>query len=267
MAFRKRVKEVEEEVKTFWKKGNEEEFSEIYPYNNNWDMPIQIGFNVLYGCVSKAKVLISEIELNPEEAIPVNIPIRKGFQRTFFEKHGAGASSIGSDTYIVETGVPLKVEFNSLGEQVIIKRKNGYKMTYVDNMVNIKDYVEPEIWDTLSDDDKLYFSNVNTASLRADLIEYLNTVPRNITPYNTVLFRFSQNYSLFHAIEEPVYVEVPTEQYVNADIVLTIGEKTFNIDKYSVVCTDKNGETMFGFMVKYGFMNDILNVLKEEGWK
>ncbi|NMC77030.1 MAG: hypothetical protein GYA60_07045 [Candidatus Methanofastidiosa archaeon] len=257
MAFKRKKEEVEEVLE--FKRENENGYEKITPINDKWVIPIQVGFTNDF-----AKILVPETELEfGGDSYYGKIIVKKGFYRTYFEK----GSSVAGDYYVpeIELGVSLKI--NNFGNQVIEKRKNGFKTTYVDTIINALEFIPDEYKDKLSDDDKLYLSQVNTASLREDLIEYLNTVPRVTTPYNLALFELSRHYNLFAEITEPTYIEVPTNQYINADIEFTVGDETFTIDKYAVACKSDKGEDMFGFMVMFDFKDEIMEVVKSEGFK
>ena len=165
----------------------------------------------------------------------------------------------------VEFKVTLRII--DFGKQVIEKRKNGFKTTYVDSVINALNFIPEEYIEDLSDDDKSYLSQVNTGSLRADLLEYLQSGLKEQTPYNVALFELSKKFDLFPQITEDVYIEVPTNQYTDANIELTVGDEVFNIDKYAVACKDENNNELFGFMVKINFENEILEKIREEGYK
>jgi hypothetical protein len=247
-----------------FKKTTDTGYVKIQPINDVFDTAVPIGFNKDY-----AKIMIPEVGLEQveENSYSGEFTIKKGFRRTFFEKRGAGYSSVAGDYYIPEVVFDVELQINSFGNQVIKKRQNGFKTTYVNGKINALDYIPEEYLEKLSEDDKLYFSNVEIASLREDLLEYLNTVPRNMTPYNIALFELNQKYDLFAQITEPVYIDVPTNQYEDADIRLIIGDETFSIKKYALMCKDENENELFGFVVKISFKDEILEKVKEDGYK
>jgi len=253
-------KEVEEVEKTLiFKKVNENGYEKITPINDNWSIPVQVGFTK-----DSARIMVPEAELDGIEGdYDGEIEVKKGFSRIFFVK----GVSVARDYYVPMLIMPVTLKINSLGEQIINQRKNGYKTYYVDSVINAEEYIPEDLWEDLSDDDKIYLSAVSTASLREDLIEYLNTVPRVETPFNFALFELNKNYNLFNQITEDIYIDEPTNQWEGADISLTIGKETFEINKYSIACkTEEYGEE-FGFMIMFDFKNEILAKVKEDGFK
>ena len=261
--MRLRRKSVVKDALKEYKRVNDNGYEKITQINDKWTIPVQVGFTK-----DSARIMVPEAELDGIEGdYDGEIEVKKGFSRVYFEKRGAGYSSVASDYYIPTLTMPITLKINDYGEQIINQRKNGYKMSYVDTTINVQDFIATESWDKLSDDDKNYLSAVDTGSLRADLIEYLSTVPRVETPYNFALFELSQNYSLFHQITEDLFIDVPSNQWTCADIRLTIGKKVFEISKYSVACKNDAGEEEFGFMVFFDFKDEILNKVKEDGYK
>ena len=272
MKFKKNTKEQElEETKSAWKRKAEvtslkkfkktmaNGYEKISPINDKWAIPIQVGFMEDF-----AKLLVPETELEMEgDAYYGKVLIKKGFYRTYFEK----GSSVAGDYYIPELELNVSLKINDFGNQVIKKRKNGFQTYYVDTIINALDFIPEDYIEKLSDDDKIYLQAVDTASLREDLIEYLNTVPRVETPFNFALFELSKNYNLFLEHTEPVYIDVPTNQYVDADIELVVGGEVFNIEKYAVACKDEEGKDMYGFMVIFDFKDEIMEVVNSEGYK
>lgn len=259
MAFRKRVKETEEVTLKEFKKVTGNNYEKITPINDKWTIPIQVGFTK-----DTARIMIPEAELsgvlNDYEG---EIEVKKGFYRTYFEK----GSSIAGDYYIPTLTLSVALKINDFGKQIINQRKNGYRTYYADSVINAKEYISEEKWEALSDDDKNYLSAVDTGSLRADLIEYLNVVPRVETPFNFALFELNQNYNLFHQITEDTFIDVPSNQWENADIKLVIGQIEFDIEKYSIACKNDAGEEEFGFMIFFDFKDEILVKVKEDGYK
>ena len=254
-----RRKEVEEVTLQEFKKVTENGYEKISPINDKWVIPVQIGFTK-----DNARIMVPEAELDGIEGdYDGEIEVKKGFSRVYFVK----GSSVAGDYYIPSLIMPVTLKINDYGEQIINKRKNGYKVSYVDTIINAEEFISEEKWEALSDDDKLYLGAVNTASLREDLLEFLNTVPRVNTPYNFALFELNQNYNLFHQITEDIFIDVPSNQWKDADIKLVIGQVEFNIDKYSVACKNENGDEEFGFMVFLNFEKEILEKVKEDGYK
>jgi len=254
-----RRKAVEEDTLKEYKRVNAEGYEKISPINDKWVIPVQIGFTK-----DTARIMVPEAELDGIEGdYDGEIEVKKGFNRTYFVK----GSSVAGDYYIPTLIMPVTLKINDYGEQIINKRKNGYKTYYADTIINAEEFISEEKWEALSDDDKLYLGAVNTASLREDLLEFLNTVPRVNTPYNFALFELNQNYNLFHQITEDIFIDVPSNQWEDADISLTIGGEVFEISKYSVACKNENGDEEFGFMVFLDFKDEILEKVKEDGYK
>lgn len=263
MALSKRTKKfiddiVKDKVMTF-KKTNDSGYETITPLSETWNIPIQVGFTKEH-----ARIVIPDIKLIPQggNVYTGTLKIKKGFKRIFFEKRGDGYSSVAHDYYIPTVEVPISITFLDFGKQLMIERKNGYKTYYVDERIDARPYILPATWDMLSEDDRMYFADVNTASLRADLVDWLSTpIRRTWTAYYQALININEAIDLFKSVTEPIYITVPTEQYTDANIVLSVGEDVYKIDKYSVFC-----EGEFAFTVSFDFRDEILEKVKQDGY-
>ncbi|NLH62471.1 MAG: hypothetical protein GX452_13815 [Ignavibacteriales bacterium] len=258
----KRKKEIEEIKETMeFKRENERGYDEIYPINDNWETAVQIGFTK-----GHARIIIPEAQLytTGEDEYAGSIEIKKGFYRTFFEKRGDGYSSVAGDYYIPSVVVPIAFKINSFGEEKMIKRPNGFKTYYVDKRINALDYISEEYKEMLTESEKVYFSNISLADLRDDFTTYMAMIPRPDTPYYRALWHlvFQGGCNIFEQITEPIYTEVPTGQFVNADIVLIVGSEIFEIKNYSLFCKNE-----FSCVVKFNFKDKILEKIREEGYK
>ena len=258
--IRKKAK-VEEAVSPLsFKRLNENGYEIITPLREDfWETPIQIGFTVGYARLVVPDEQLISTDKNKYEG---EIEVKKGFDRTFFEKRGAGYSSVAGDYYVPSLKLPVRLSILDFGEQIVIKRTNGFKTYYVDSKIDAKQYIPEEIWEQLSEDNKIYFSDVDTASLRADFLEWMKSTKREQTPYNLAIWNISQRYNIFKQTTEEIKIDVPTDQWENANIVIEIGTEAFGVDKYSLFCKKE-----YGFMVMFNFRDEILQKIKEDGYK
>ena len=247
------LKRKEEEILEF-KKTTENGYVKITPVKNDWNEFILFYFDEN----NDVSLPTFNVLLDDGEG---EIEIKRAFYRTYFEKRGASYSCVASDYYVPTVKIPVKVKINDLGKQVSIKKPTGNIISkYIDEVIDAKDFISEEKWNSLNEDDKLYLRSVNTASLREDLLEFLNT--RKETPYNLALFELSQKYDLFKQIHEPEYEEVFIDQWEDADIDVSVGDKTFKITKYALQC-----KGFWGFSITINIKDLILNAVKKDGFK
>ncbi|NMB81884.1 MAG: hypothetical protein GYA14_08705 [Ignavibacteria bacterium] len=266
MAFRKKIKDEGAVSPVSFKRTNANGYEEITPIRDEWETSVQIAFTSSNARIVAPETRLEWVETDSDNAYEGILKIKKGFHRIFFEKKGSGYSSVAGDYYVPEIELPIKFEVKSFGNEKVIKRQNGFKTEYIDRVVNALEYLPEEITEQLSASDKIYFSNVSLADLREDFVEYMNSKDRPNTPYNLALWTlgFQSSLNIFEQKTEPIYIDVPTGQYENAKIYLTIGDtnEAIEFNEYSTFCKQE-----FSITSRFNYKDLILAKLKEEGWK
>jgi len=255
MVFRKkvkRVKEVENVLKEF-RKDTVNGYEVIIPIGERFIETVQIGFQALVD--DKVRIANTGDYLTKEKDTWIfPLEVKKAFMQTFFEKRGAGYSSVSGGYVGIPIIVPLVVKFNSFGTQKINKRPvKGWDLEEV--WFNGLEYLpENEVFTDETKKAILHISNKQIQSL-------MTTNPTDNLS-RALFFIVSQNQDKFVSKYITTYVDEPTETWEGADIDISIGDDKFHFTKYGKLCKNE-----FGFTIFFDFENELLNQLKVLGYK
>lgn len=239
-----------------FKRVNDVGYEKISPITNDFTTCLVFQFNQDVCLLPAYDVILHK----NENIFEGEVSVKKAFERTYFEKKGAAYSSVARDYYVPEVIIPLRFEVKDWGEQVSVLKPTGNIVTkYIDEVIDVKEFVSEELWNKLNEDDKIYLRAVNTESLREDLTEYLNITPRQNTPYNLVLFELSKNYDLFKKSVEKEYKTIYIDKWENADIRIKAGDKEFTLNKYALAC-----QGFYSASITMDIKDEIIKAVKKD---
>lgn len=250
---RKKVKEVEGTESTTpleFKKDTLNGYETIVPIDERFIETIQIGFND-----DAVRIANTGEYLEGKGNLWIlNLTVKKAFKQVFFEKRGAGYSSVGGGYVGIPIVVPLTVEFNDLGEQKINKRP-------------VRDWILDEVWFNGLDflpENEVFTEETKKAILHISNkeIQSLMTTHPTDNLSRALYWIVSQNQDKFISKYSFTYVDEPTETYINADIDVSIGDDKFHFDTYGRLCKNE-----FGFMIFFDFKDELVRELDKLGYK
>jgi hypothetical protein len=258
MAFGKKVKRVERDITEAesleFKKETVNGYEVISPIDTRFIETVQVGFQALVD--DKVRIANTGDYLKKEKDTWVfPLEVKKAFQQTFFEKRGAGYSSVpGGGLIGIPINVPLVVKFNSYGTQKIDKRPvKGWDLEEV--WFNGSEYLpENEAFTDETKEAIFYISNKQ--------IQVLMTTPITDNLSRALYWIVSANQDKFVSKYVTTYIDEPTETYIDADIDVRIGDDKFHFASYGRLCKNE-----FQIMFFFDFKDELLAELAKLGYK
>lgn len=245
----KRKVEVEEKNLEF-KKDTLNGYEVITTIGNRFVETIQVGFNDGGVRIANIGTYLTE----KDGVWNADVEVKKAFQQTFFEKRGAGYSSVSGGYVGIPIVVPLTVKFNNYGKQRIIKQP-------------VKTWSLEEVWfdgleflpenEVFANETKEIISHISNIQ-----IQNLMTAHVSDNLARALFFIVSANQSKFVSEYKTIYVDVPTETWEEADIDVTVGNDEFHFVEYGRLCKNE-----FGILIFFDFKDELLEELKRLGYK
>lgn len=246
----KKVEGVEPTTPLEFKKDSLAGYEVIIPIGERFVETVQIGFNDEAVRIANTGDFLKK----EKDAWVFPLEVRKAFQQTFFEKRGAGYSSVSGGYIGIPIVTPLVVKFNDLGKQKINQRKvPGWILEEV--WFNGLDYL-PEN-EFFTEETKKAIQHISNKQIQA----LMTTHPADNLS-RALYWIVSQNQDKFVSKYSFTYVDEPTETWEGADIDVRIGDDKFHITEYGKFCKNE-----FGFTIFFDFKEELLNELKRLGYK
>jgi hypothetical protein len=227
-------------------------YETIKPIDDRFVETIQIGFNDDGVRIANT----GEYLQGKDNFWELDLEVRKAFKQVFFEKRGAGYSSVGGGYVGIPIVVPLTVEFNDFGEQKINKRPIkdwGIVEVFIEGL----EFVPEDVLDLLTDEEQDLIADISNKQ-----IQTLMTTSISNGLSRALYFIVAANQDKFIPVYLTTYIDEPTETYINADIDVTIGDDKFNFDTYGRLCKNE-----FGIMLFFDFKDELIRELSKLGYK